>query len=348
MTGLLLALLIVCAAGCSQDSRAKELNLTRSSLSSQSSSKDTLPPSDELGEKEYEELSGQTADVTDPDPDYEPIDFEEIFSEKDETAVVALTNKIRIENGLSPLKVYSKLTDAARYRALEMYKNKYFSHKRPDGSPWYTLYLWEIPMEITRIGENLARVSRGADKQRQRPEDWVEMWVNSPEHYKTMMNPDYTYIGVGIYQTEVNGVYYAYAAQEFATYAADQLQEEPGESEDQSDVSQTSSGEEQLPTDEQSSEAGADISDPEPDIPGVRDDDNNDDNDMDSAVSSDGTESAASADLPVSDELSCDSCNAPESGRNKTIGFCKKSVDNRHSECYNRFRQLNSETFCLT
>lgn len=241
--GLLLALLVVSAtAGCSEGSQAKELNLSRSSLSSQSSSRESLPANNEPDEKEYEALSGQTAGVNDPDPDYEPMDFDQIFSEKDEVAVITLANKIRVENGLEPLKVYAKLTDAARYRALEMYENKYFSHKRPDGSPWYTIYLRELPMEITRIGENLARVSRGADKGRQSPEDWIEMWVNSPEHYKTMMNPTYTHIGVGIYQTEVNGVYYAYAAQEFAVYREEQLQEETQD--DLSSVEPNSSGEE--------------------------------------------------------------------------------------------------------
>lgn len=231
--GLLLALLVVCtAAGCSQGSQAKELNLSRSSLSSQSSSRESLPANNEPDEKEYEELSGQTAGVDDPDPDYAPMHFDQTFSEKDEVAVISLANKLRVENGLEPLKVYAKLTDAARYRALEMYENKYFSHKRPDGSPWYTVYLREIPMEITRIGENLARVSRGADKERQSPEDWIDMWVNSPEHYKTMMNPAYTHIGVGIYQTEVNGVYYAYAAQEFAVYREDTQQEDSDKEKD--------------------------------------------------------------------------------------------------------------------
>lgn len=81
--GILLALFLICmAAGCSQGSQARELNLSRSSLSSQSSSQESLPSNNEPDEKEYEELNDRTADVSDPDPDYEPLEFDQVFSSK--------------------------------------------------------------------------------------------------------------------------------------------------------------------------------------------------------------------------------------------------------------------------
>ncbi|MNI11954.1 Cysteine-rich secretory protein family protein [compost metagenome] len=105
--------------------------------------------------------------------------------------VVALVNKVRAEAGLEPLTVHTNLSKMAKDKAIDMHKNKYFSHTSPSyGSPFDMMDAYNITYRYA--GENIAKGQKSA-------EEVVEDWMNSPGHKANIMNANYTLIGVGYY-----------------------------------------------------------------------------------------------------------------------------------------------------
>jgi len=111
--------------------------------------------------------------------------------------VFRLTNIERINNNLHPLEYDRNLEKAANIRAYEI--SEKFSHTRPDGSPFETAFS-EANVEGSNRGENLARTQ-------QTPTEVVKEWYESESHRKTMLNPVYLYMGVGIY-IDNNGIFH--------------------------------------------------------------------------------------------------------------------------------------------
>ncbi|MBA9085267.1 putative YkwD family protein [Fontibacillus solani] len=105
--------------------------------------------------------------------------------------VVALVNKERAAAGLKPLTVHTNLSKMAKDKAIDMFKNKYFSHTSPlYGSPFDMMDAYNITYRYA--GENIAKGQKSA-------EEVVEDWMNSPGHKANMMNANYNLIGVGYY-----------------------------------------------------------------------------------------------------------------------------------------------------
>lgn len=105
--------------------------------------------------------------------------------------VVALVNVERKNAGLKPLVVHTNLTKMAKDKAIDMYKNKYFSHTSPKhGSPFDMMDAYNIT--YLYAGENIA-------KGQKTPADVVAAWMDSPGHRANILNPKYTLIGVGYY-----------------------------------------------------------------------------------------------------------------------------------------------------
>lgn len=111
-------------------------------------------------------------------------------------SIFELTNNERINAGVSPLIYSEELENCAYIRSREIVTC--WSHTRPNGLPWYTL----TPQIM--FGENLAKGYPTS-------EETVTAWMNSPGHKANILNPNFTYIGVNVY--EYNGYYYV--AQEF-------------------------------------------------------------------------------------------------------------------------------------
>lgn len=110
--------------------------------------------------------------------------------------VAALVNKYRRDNGLSELKLCSALTRAAAARAEELAVS--FSHTRPNGQSFSSIVVdYHIPWSKT--AENAAYGQTT-------PESAVKSWIDSESHRKNLLNPDYNYIGVGLFYS--NGVCY--------------------------------------------------------------------------------------------------------------------------------------------
>lgn len=107
-------------------------------------------------------------------------------------SVVKLTNDNRRDAGAEKLRTDVKLMNAAQTRAeecasIDSIRVNGASHKRPDGSEWYTVL---GVSENYNYGEN---TGQGCDT----PEYMMEVWLNSKGHKANILNEDYTKIGVG-------------------------------------------------------------------------------------------------------------------------------------------------------
>ncbi|TSI07353.1 S-layer homology domain-containing protein [Lysinibacillus sp. BW-2-10] len=106
------------------------------------------------------------------------------FSEE----VVALVNEEREKVGAPILKVDPKLTQLAIIKANDMVKRNYFDHKSPlYGYPWDMAGIFDYP--FISLGENIARNYKS-------PKTVVEGWMKSSSHRSTMLNENYTNIGI--------------------------------------------------------------------------------------------------------------------------------------------------------
>lgn len=107
--------------------------------------------------------------------------------------VVRLVNIERAKVGAEPLGTFQRLTDAAQIRASELMKRFDITHKRPDGSSFDTV------MKEVGITHIASYFGENAAEGQQTPAEVVDAWMNSPGHRANILNPKYTYIGVGYY-----------------------------------------------------------------------------------------------------------------------------------------------------
>jgi len=103
--------------------------------------------------------------------------------------VFELTNNEREALGLDPLEHDEDLDKAAAIRVLEI--AEHFSHTRPDGSSFATAF-FEAEVTSGRWGENLASGQNI-------PSEVIQSWLDSESHREAMLNPEYLYMGVGIF-----------------------------------------------------------------------------------------------------------------------------------------------------
>lgn len=120
-----------------------------------------------------------------------------------------LTNDIRQNNKLSPLKYSDKLAKAAQEKANDMFTKNYWAHYSPDGlTPWN--FILEADYQYEYAGENLAKnfmFSQGV----------VEAWMNSPTHRENILRKEYTDVGFAIVNGLLNGEETTLVVQMFAT-----------------------------------------------------------------------------------------------------------------------------------
>ncbi|UCZ53262.1 CAP domain-containing protein [Bacillus shivajii] len=114
--------------------------------------------------------------------------------------VIELTNQIRQQNGLQPLRPEWETSRVARYKSRDMAENNYFSHTSPTyGSPFEMLS--DFGVYFNGAGENIAGGQRT-------PQEVVNQWMNSEGHRRNILNGNYTHIGVGYHQGGQYGVYW--------------------------------------------------------------------------------------------------------------------------------------------
>ena len=110
-------------------------------------------------------------------------------------ALLAQINAYRAQNGASPLAADPTLDQLADVRARE--QMELFSHTRPDGRPWYTVYEDHgVPRGTGYRAEDLALAQPGTA-----PARFLEIWQGSPTHNASILDKTYARVGIG-FQTD--------------------------------------------------------------------------------------------------------------------------------------------------
>lgn len=129
----------------------------------------------------------------------------------EEAEVFRIVNEIRVSYGLKPYKWDANAYKAAKARCSEIEQK--FSHLRPDGSNFKTIYGYsdeELWYKFCSVGENLGSGQPTAQRV-------VDSWMASTKgHRENILNPDFENLAVafGTY----NDAYKYYWVQEFTTY----------------------------------------------------------------------------------------------------------------------------------
>lgn len=106
-----------------------------------------------------------------------------------EIQMLDLLNRERSLNGLGPLLMDDRLREAARGHSLEMFRLSYFAHESPAaGSPFERMQ--RVGARFQAGGENLAYAPGVETAHRG--------LMNSPEHRKNILGPQFRRVGIGV------------------------------------------------------------------------------------------------------------------------------------------------------
>ena len=120
--------------------------------------------------------------------------------------VLKYVNKERKKAGLKPLKLDTKLCQAANGRAKEIKKK--FSHTRPNGKKCFSI-LKEYGLSPRAMGENIAAGQTSAKQV-------VKAWMNSKGHRENILSKDFKKMGIGKFK-KADSKYKVYWAQLFSS-----------------------------------------------------------------------------------------------------------------------------------
>lgn len=124
-------------------------------------------------------------------------------------ALLDATNSQRQSQGLAPLTLNSKLSQAAARKAQDMLEKNYWAHNSPTGStPWE--FITGAGYRYTVAGENLAKNFSVSD-------DVVRAWMASPTHRDNIVKPSYKEIGFAIVNGKLQGEETTLVVQMFGT-----------------------------------------------------------------------------------------------------------------------------------
>lgn len=106
--------------------------------------------------------------------------------------LVACTNRERVANGLSVLRVDPALIRAAQGHAEDMNARNYFAHNTPEGrTPWDRIEAQLGGADpFGAMGENIAKGFSQA-------QPTCDAWMASPGHRANILNAEFTLIGTG-------------------------------------------------------------------------------------------------------------------------------------------------------
>lgn len=120
-----------------------------------------------------------------------------LFAEVNAQKILLLTNDIRKQYNLPPVKDNPLLDEAAREKARDMLRHRYFSHYSPTGvSPWH--WIDASGYNYHYAGENLAMNFLDSD-------EVVKAWMNSPKHRENLLNKHYKDMGLAILNGDFTG-----------------------------------------------------------------------------------------------------------------------------------------------
>lgn len=127
------------------------------------------------------------------------------------SVLVNLTNRDRVAQNLSELKVSPLLEKAAQMKADDMASKGYFAHNTPEGfTPWHWFEL--AGYKYSYAGENLAVNFNDS-------EEVQTAWKNSRGHFLNIINPKFTEIGIATSTGTYKGRQAVFVVQMFGTPA---------------------------------------------------------------------------------------------------------------------------------
>jgi len=112
-----------------------------------------------------------------------------------EQQILSITNMLRARHGLSAVQWHDDTSKVAFLHSKDMKENEYFSHESPTEGTLVNR-LAQLDIKYQMAGENIAAQYVDAIAA-------SEGWLNSKGHRDTMLNEEFTHLGVG-----VDGLYY--------------------------------------------------------------------------------------------------------------------------------------------
>jgi len=132
------------------------------------------------------------------------------------------TNAFRHEKGLEQLEALTELNQVSAAQSQDMATRHYFDHQNPDGQlPNDRLRTQQPGLLAIQNGENIAMRSWERESPAEMAKTLMKLWADSPEHYETMVHPDFWQLGVGFFLKDK----VLYATQTFAAVVV-RLQDE--------------------------------------------------------------------------------------------------------------------------
>ena len=120
-----------------------------------------------------------------------------------ERAVISAINEVRAEHGLRPLRFAAGLWRAARGHSRDMGANDYFSHSSLDSGESFDerVLQFQNRRQVRWLGETIGWGSGALAE----PREMVRMWMESPPHRRTLLDPRFRLVGVGIWAGTFQG-----------------------------------------------------------------------------------------------------------------------------------------------
>ena len=132
----------------------------------------------------------------------EPTIDKEQYCREMEKEILRLVNVEREKEGLEPVAFAEDYYDCARVRVSECLCLETFSHTRPDGRKWSTVFTDLSVPKYWQAGENIALNFTTA-------EEVVAAWMDSPGHRANILHAEFDYLAVGVAETRDYEDYYA-------------------------------------------------------------------------------------------------------------------------------------------
>ncbi len=118
--------------------------------------------------------------------------FEEEVNLSKSRQIFDLTNVIRVRHGIAPLEWDEQTAEAAYVHSQDMYESQQFSHtSEKNGELDDRLEASSVVFQIA--GENIAANYIDAPAV-------IEGWLNSKSHRESLLNEEFTHLGVGVYK----------------------------------------------------------------------------------------------------------------------------------------------------
>ena len=122
--------------------------------------------------------------------------IESIDTDKVAQYIAELVNEERAARGCSELIINDELMENAAVRAEEI--SEVFSHIRPDGSKFNTVYT----AHNYGVAENIAaRPIVMGETEEDLARNLMDQWMNSSGHFRNIINTEYNEVGVGVYRS---------------------------------------------------------------------------------------------------------------------------------------------------